>query len=255
MANLWLWLNTPSSLTSKWDTIQAHPPPWSQHTYTLYVTLLCNKTRFHRTELETALKIILESVSSHTTDTERRLKRYRFSSLFLVLTVRDLFGHDIISKHCNAGKLATPHLLRLQIELKLLSRQAKAWRTVFDSYFIGRPWIWRKSVHGQRMKVSIESLIPHLTLSGCVRNMCFPLHFLLMENDMKSVVGGATPWRGPLLCMSVTKLQLSWWRGEGRHLRQSLITKTARSQERERKPKVMERAEKERIWVGRCSGN
>lgn len=75
-----------------------------------------------------------------------------------------------------------------------------------------------------------------------------------MENDTKSTVGGATPCHGPLLRWSVTKLQLSGWRGKGRHLKQSLITKTARSQERERKSKVIERAERERLAVGRCSG-
>lgn len=75
-----------------------------------------------------------------------------------------------------------------------------------------------------------------------------------MENDTKSTVGGATPCHGLLLRWSVTKLQLSGWRGKGRHLKQSLITKTARSQERERKSKVIERAERERLAVGRCSG-
>lgn len=58
--------------------------------------------------------------------------------LFLVLTVHDFFGPDIVSKHCTAGKLATPRLLRLQIELKLLSRQVKALKTVFESYLVGR---------------------------------------------------------------------------------------------------------------------
>lgn len=106
---------------------------------------------------------------------------YSFPSLFLVLPVQDLFGPKIISKHCSAvKKLETPHLWRLQIELKLLSRQAKAWRTVFDSYFIWRPWMWTESVHGLRMKVSIESPVPHLTLRECVRKMCLSLHFLLM---------------------------------------------------------------------------
>lgn len=65
------------------------------------------------------------------------------------------------------------------------------------------------------MKVNVESRVPHLTLFECMRKMCFPLHFLLMENDMESTVGGATPWHGPLLCWSVTKLQLSGWRGKG----------------------------------------
>lgn len=39
------------------------------------------------------------------------------------------------------------------------------------------------------MKVGIESIVSHLTLCECVRKMCFLLHFLLMENDMKSAVG------------------------------------------------------------------
>lgn len=66
---------------------------------------------------------------------------------------------------------------------------------------------------------------------------------------MRPVVAVAESGRGPPLRRSVTKLQLSRWRGEGMHFRQSSITKTARSREGERKSKVMEREESKRAGV------
>lgn len=145
-----------------------------------------------------------------------------------------------------------PRLLILKAKLKLLSRQENSegpflfifhWKAVDfkkkkKNMSIGYRWQWIWS--------SAKPTWPCSKKQGQVP------HFLLIENDTKSTVGGATPCHGPLLRWSVTKLQLSGWRGKGRHLKQSLITKTARSQERERKSKVIERAERERLAVGRC---
>lgn len=70
-----------------------------------------------------------------------------------------------------------------------------------------------------------------------------------MDGEMRPVAAVAASGRGPPLRRSVTKLQLSRWRGEGMHFRQSSITKTARSREGERKSKVMEREESKRAGV------
>jgi len=83
-----------------------------------------------------------------------------------------------------------------------------------------------------RGKDESESLIPHMTLCECITNMG-----LLMEDHMKSVVGGAPPWRareGQLHSSCDGEKKKGVW---GKHL----ITKTAHSQERKRKSKVMER--------------
>lgn len=73
------------------------------HTLTFY---LLRKTRFQQHSLNSISNNTC--VSARTLDNAyavymKTLKGYCFSSLFLVLTVRDLFGRDIISKHCNAG--------------------------------------------------------------------------------------------------------------------------------------------------------
>lgn len=69
--------------------------------------------------------------------------------------------------------------------------------------------------------------------------MCFLLHFLLRENDVSDQRCNVLAW--PVAVHECDKITALVMEREGRHLRQSLLTKTAWSQERERKLKGMER--------------
>lgn len=107
----------------------------------------------------------------------------------------------------------------------------------------------KKCIHGLWIKVRMDFFIlPYLTLAWKHEKNVLPA-------DGKRIWNQWTEMQRPSMVCCRARLQLSWWRGKGRHLKQSLITKTARSWERERTSKAIERAERERAGVGQCSGN